>query len=151
MKRFEIKQKFWSRKKYFLLARERRFLASVWTSPFSDLVVMGGDACSRGREFESQRCILRHHFRHLYVVQLNCFFKISKINKWRLGLDEVKWTCIHWIQPVWPYMAKFRQSKKFSVFLKSLICIWHTLKHILTNCVCHWADFQWCKWPKIEK
>ena len=34
------------------------------------LVVMGGDLCSKGHEFESQRRILDGHFSHLLVVRI---------------------------------------------------------------------------------
>ena len=34
------------------------------------LVVMGGDSCSKGREFESLHQILDGHFSHLFVVKL---------------------------------------------------------------------------------
>ena len=33
-------------------------------------MVMGGDSCSEGREFESQRCILDGYFSHLFVVKI---------------------------------------------------------------------------------
>ena len=35
-----------------------------------DLVVMGGDSCSKGCEFESQHSILDEHFSHLFVVKI---------------------------------------------------------------------------------
>ena len=39
------------------------------------LVVMGGDSCSKGREFESQHQLLDIHFSHLFVVKIqNCNF-----------------------------------------------------------------------------
>ena len=31
-------------------------------------MVMGGDSCSKGREFESWQCIPDGHFSHLFVV-----------------------------------------------------------------------------------
>ena len=34
------------------------------------LVVMGGDLCYKGREFESQHYILDGHFAHLFVVRI---------------------------------------------------------------------------------
>ena len=34
------------------------------------LEVMGGDSCSKGREFESWDCILDGHFSHLFVVKI---------------------------------------------------------------------------------
>ena len=37
------------------------------------LVVMGGDSCSKGWGFESQRCILDGHFSHLFVVKIVMF------------------------------------------------------------------------------
>ena len=36
-----------------------------------DLVVMGGDTSSKGREFESRHSILDGHFSHLFVVKIN--------------------------------------------------------------------------------
>ena len=32
------------------------------------LVVMGGDSCSKGCEFESRHCILDGHFSHMYLL-----------------------------------------------------------------------------------
>ena len=32
------------------------------------LVVMGGDSCSKGLEFESWHCILDGHFSHSYLL-----------------------------------------------------------------------------------
>ena len=47
-------------------------------------VVMGGDSCSKGREFESQHCILNGHFSHLFVAKiLMCVWKDE--NKWKRG------------------------------------------------------------------
>ena len=37
------------------------------------LVVMWGDSCSKGREFESQHHILDGHFSHLFVVRIITF------------------------------------------------------------------------------
>ena len=34
------------------------------------LVVMGGDSCSKGREFESRNHILDGHFSQLFVVKI---------------------------------------------------------------------------------
>ena len=34
------------------------------------LVVMGGDSCSKGREFESWHHKLDEHFSHLFVVKI---------------------------------------------------------------------------------
>ena len=39
----------------------------------ADLVVMGGDSCSKGREFESRFHILDGHFSHLFVVKIVMF------------------------------------------------------------------------------
>ena len=33
-------------------------------------MVMGGDSCSKGCEFESQHSILDEHFSHLFVVKI---------------------------------------------------------------------------------
>ena len=37
------------------------------------LVVMGGDSCSKGREFESGHHIMDGHFSHLFVVKIVMF------------------------------------------------------------------------------
>ena len=37
------------------------------------LVIMGGDSCSKGREFESQHCILDGHISHLFVITIVMF------------------------------------------------------------------------------
>ena len=37
------------------------------------LVVMGGDSCSKGREFESRQCILDGYFSHLFAVKIVMF------------------------------------------------------------------------------
>ena len=37
------------------------------------LVVMGGDSCSKGREFKSHQRILDGHFSHLFVVRIVMF------------------------------------------------------------------------------
>ena len=39
------------------------------------------------------------------------------------------------ISPLWQILLSLWQ------FFESLFCIWHTSKPILTNFVCHWADF----------
>ena len=44
------------------------------------LVVMGGDWCYKGCEFESWHRILDGHFSHLFVVKLNCVLEKMKIN-----------------------------------------------------------------------
>ena len=38
--------------------------------PASGLVVMRGDSCYEGHEFESQHCILDGHFSHIFVVKI---------------------------------------------------------------------------------
>ena len=43
----------------------KRALLSLANSP--GLVVIGGDLCSEGHEFESQHCIMDGHFSHLFV------------------------------------------------------------------------------------
>ena len=46
-------------------------MLNVYTSGGSPgLVVMGGDACSKGCEFESLRHILDGHYLHLFVVKI---------------------------------------------------------------------------------
>ena len=59
------------------------------------LVVIGGDSCSKGREFESQHHILDGHFSHLFVVKIVMFvLKRPKINdKKRPGLAHLKKFC----------------------------------------------------------
>ena len=45
---------------------------------------MGGDSCSKGREFESWHHILDGHFSHLFVVKIvMCVWKDE--NKWKRG------------------------------------------------------------------
>ena len=41
---------------------------------------MGGDSCSKGREFESQHQLLDRHFSHLFIVKIkNCNDFLEKI------------------------------------------------------------------------
>ena len=55
-------------------------------------VVMGGDSCSKGCEFESRHCILDRHFSHLFVVtNYNVCLKRQKMKK-RPGLAHKKTT-----------------------------------------------------------
>ena len=44
-------------------------------------MVMGGDSCSKGREFESRHRILDGNFSHLFVVKLYFVFEKTKINE----------------------------------------------------------------------
>ena len=44
-------------------------------------MVMGGDLCSEGWEFESWHHILDGHFSHLFVVRIVRFFEKTKINE----------------------------------------------------------------------
>ena len=44
-----------------------------YTGGSPGLVVMGGDLCSEGRDFESQHHILDGHFSHLFVVKILMF------------------------------------------------------------------------------
>ena len=53
-------------------------------------MVMGDDSCSKGRGFESWRCILDGHldiFSHLFVVKLLCLFEKTenKLKRGRVG------------------------------------------------------------------
>ena len=50
------------------------------------LVVMGGDSCSEGHEFESQHRILDGHdiFSHIFVVKI-VMFVWKDNNKWKRG------------------------------------------------------------------
>ena len=52
------------------------------------LVVMGGDSCSEGHGFESQRRILDGHdiFSHIFVVKIVVFVWKDE-NKWKEGED----------------------------------------------------------------
>ena len=55
--------------------------------------------------------------------------------------------------PVWPDLVNFLH---FGEILKVYQCFessfsnWHTYETTLTNFVCNWANFHWCKWPNIE-
>ena len=56
-------------------------------------MVMGGDSCSKGREFESQHHLLDGHF-FRFVCCKNCsVFGRTKINKKRPGLAHKKFCC----------------------------------------------------------
>ena len=33
-------------------------------------MVMGGNSCSKGREFKSQHCILDGHFLYIFVIKI---------------------------------------------------------------------------------
>ena len=44
-------------------------------------MVMGGDLCSIGREFESQHHILDGHFSYLFAVRIVILFEKMKINE----------------------------------------------------------------------
>ena len=71
------------------------------------LVVMGGDACSKGRGFESRRRILDGHdiFSHAFVVKIVLFvWKRPKINIKEAEdgpfLKKKKWPCkVPWCLP----------------------------------------------------
>ena len=49
-------------------------------------VVMGGDSCSKGCEFESRHHKLDGHFSHLFVVNIVMWFEKMRINEKRPGL-----------------------------------------------------------------
>ena len=51
----------------------------------SGQVVIGGDSCSKDREFESWHRILDGHFSHLFVVKLYCLFEKTTINEKEAG------------------------------------------------------------------
>ena len=54
-------------------------------------MVMGGDSCSKGCEFESQDRVLDEHFSHGFVLKIVMFaFERLKINEKRL-------TTQHWL------------------------------------------------------
>ena len=44
-------------------------------------VVMGGDSYSEDHGFESQHCLLDGHFSPLFVVLIEIFFELTKINE----------------------------------------------------------------------
>ena len=46
-------------------------------------MVMGGDSCSEGHEFESQHYILDGHFSHIFVVRIVMFVLKDKNNRKR--------------------------------------------------------------------
>ena len=56
-----------------------------WLGGSPDLVVVGGDSCSKSREFKSQPCILDgHFFTYIFVVKfVICVWKDE--NKWKRG------------------------------------------------------------------
>ena len=57
----------------------------------SGLVVMGGDSCSEGHQFESQHCILNGHFSHVFVVKIVTFvWKDENKLKKRLGMANLE-------------------------------------------------------------
>ena len=60
-------------------------------------MVMGDDSCSKGRGFESQRCILDGHFLTLICCKkIIVCLKRPKINEKRLGLGHCfKKHCLH--------------------------------------------------------
>ena len=45
-------------------------MIQILTSRSPGLVVMGGDYCSKGCEFESRHLILDGHFSHIFVVKI---------------------------------------------------------------------------------
>ena len=57
-----------------------------WSGTSPGLVVMGGDSCSKGREFEPLHCILDGHFSHLFVVKIVMLFKKTKIKEKETGV-----------------------------------------------------------------
>ena len=51
------------------------------------LVVIGGDSCTKGCEFESQQCTLDGHFSHTYLLKnLQWVFEKTKINEKEAGV-----------------------------------------------------------------
>ena len=64
----------WTRAWIFLLGTAKKIITTlVGKSP--GLVVMGGDACSKGRGFKSRNQILDGHniFSHIFVVRIVIF------------------------------------------------------------------------------
>ena len=55
-----------------------------WMGVSPGLVVMGGDSCSKGREFESGHHIMDGHFSHLFVVKIVMFVWRNE-TKWKRG------------------------------------------------------------------
>ena len=49
-------------------------------------MIMGGDSCSKGREFESRHSILDGHFSHLFVVKIVIGVQKDKINEKETGV-----------------------------------------------------------------
>ena len=56
----------------------------AFTRLTTGLVVMGGDSCLEGREFESHHHVLDGHFSHIFVEKCSLFEKM-KIHKKRPG------------------------------------------------------------------
>ena len=55
----------------------------LWVGGSPGLVVMGGDSCSKGCGFKSQRRILDGHFSHLFVEKMLCLFEKNKRKRGR--------------------------------------------------------------------
>ena len=135
------------------------------------LVVMGGDSCSKGREFESQHRILDGHFFTFICCKIcNVFWKDK--NKWKRGLgwpifldSVVKSNCNHFFVFTIPLHFAFIFSPHYrykeiylyhgptscdpsSVFrLGQISALWWNLKII-------WQSFDGlfcCKWPIIKQ
>ena len=59
------------------------------------IVVMGGDLCSKGCEFESKYRILDGHFsRTNLLLNLSCVFGKTKINDKEAGVGPFKKDCV---------------------------------------------------------
>ena len=61
----------------------------AFTRLTTGLVVMGGDSCLEGREFESHHHVLDGHFSHIFVVKIACL-KRPKINEKDAGFGPFK-------------------------------------------------------------
>ena len=81
------RSKFYS--KYFGNYLERG-LESAVNKNCPGLVVMGGDSCSNGHEFEYIHWIVDVHFLHIFVVKNVCVFEKLKLNEKEAGVGPFK-------------------------------------------------------------
>ena len=105
---------------------------------------------------------------YLIIASQIYFLNIPKIFFFRIVTIFLakKWNIFAWVGSVWEVgwgigtnqrdqiwrnFATLAKSSNIPAIFESSFGICHTFKPILTNFVCLWADFHWCKWPKIEK
>ena len=98
--------------------------------------------------------LLLEHSENIFFFQIVTIFLAKKWNifAWVGSVWEVGWGIgTNQRDQIWRNFATLAKSSKFPAIFESSFGIWHTFKPILTNFVCLWADFHWCKWSKIEK